>query len=120
MKIYTVVIDTLNGVLNAVSSATDPVGNNLIGVSGWTFTVTSATVFTIGHPLGNVITGAFTNGLNGSNVLTRTFAGNTTGNYSMYQNSSFDTMTYYSLSATNAGYSTVGASTLTIHFFVKV
>jgi hypothetical protein len=51
---------------------------------------------------------------------TRTFTGNTTGNYSMFQNSSYNQITFYSLSGTLAGYATVGASTLTINFFAKV
>ena len=120
LKTYTIVLSTLNGALDSVVSATDPVGNNLIGAAGYTFTITSATIFDVIHPLGNVFVGAFSNGLNGSNVLTRTFAGNTTGNYSIFQNSGFTTITFYSLNATNAGYSSVGASTLTIYLFAKV
>jgi hypothetical protein len=96
------------------------VGVSLIGAAGWSFTIDSGTQFTIGHPLGNVIIGSFTNGLNGSNVLTRTFSGNTTGNFSMFQNSSFNTITYYSLSPTLAGYATVGLASLTINVFAKV
>lgn len=120
LKTYTIVLSTLNGALDSVVSATDPVGNNLIGAAGYTFTITSATIFDVIHPLGNVFVGAFSNGLNGSNVLTRTFAGNTTGNYSIFQNSGFTTITFYSLNATNAGYSSAGASTLTIYLFAKV
>ena len=120
LKTYTVVINTENGSLTTVASATDPVGQNLIGASGWSFTVDSGTQFTIGHPLGNVVVGAYTNGVNGSNVLTRTFTGNTTGNYSMFQNSSYNSMTFYSLSPTLGGYATVGLATLTIFFFAKV
>jgi hypothetical protein len=120
IKNYIVVINTENGSLSSVASATDPVGQSLIGASGWSFSIDSATVFTIGHPLGNVWVGAFTNGLNGSNVLTRTFSGNTTGNYSMFQDSSFTSMTFYSLSPTLAGYASVGLATLTINFFAKV
>lgn len=120
LKTFTVVINTVNGALSTVASAVDPVGNNLIGAAGYSFTVDSGSEFTIGHPLGNTIVGAFTNGVNGANVLTRTFTGNTTGNYSMFQNSTFTSITFYSLSGTLAGYATVGASTLTIHFFAKV
>lgn len=113
-------MNTTNGALDSLASATDPVGANLIGAPGWSFTIDSGSQFTIGHPLGNVIIGAFTNGVNGANVLTRTFTGNTTGNYSMFQNSSYNTITFYSLSGTLAGYATVGAATLTINFFAKV
>ena len=120
LKTYTVVLNTVNGALNSVASATDPVGANLIGASGWTFTIDSGSQFTIVHPLGNVITGAWTNGVNGANVLTRTFTGNTTGNYSMFQDSGYTQVTFYSLSGTLAGYATVGASTMTIYFFAKV
>jgi hypothetical protein len=120
LKTYTIVLNTLNGILDSVVSATDPVGNNLIGAPGWSFTISSATNFIVGHPLGNVWVGAFTNGLNGSNVLTRTFSGNTTGNYSIFQNNIYTNITFYSLNATNAGYSSVGASTLTINVFAKV
>jgi hypothetical protein len=38
----------------------------------------------------------------------------------MFQNSSYNQITFYSLSGTLAGYATVGASTLTINFFAKV
>jgi len=120
LKTFTVVITTENGNLSSVLTATDPTGANLIGAAGWAFTVNSGTQFTIGHPLGNVVVGAFTNGLNGANVLTRTFTGNTTGNYSMFQDSGFTTITFYSLSPTLAGYATVGSATLTINFFAKV
>jgi hypothetical protein len=120
IKNYQVVLATSNGSLSSVTSATDPVGVSLIGAAGWSFTIDSSTQFTIGHPLGNVFIGAFTNGLNGSNVLTRTFAGNTTGNYSMFQNSAFTSITFYSLSGTLAGYATVGLGTLTINFQAKV
>jgi hypothetical protein len=120
LKTYTVVLNTVNGALNSVASATDPVGANLIGASGWSFTIDSGSQFTIGHPLGNVITSAWTNGVNGANVLTRTFTGNTTGNYSMFQDSGYTSVTFYSLSGTLAGYATVGASTMTIYFFAKV
>ena len=120
IKNYQVVIATSNGSLSSVTSATDPVGANLIGAAGWTFTIDSSTQFTITHPLGNVFIGAFTNGLNGSNVLTRTFSGNTTGNYSMFQNSAFTSIIFYSLSGTLAGYATVGLGTLTINFQAKV
>ena len=120
IKNYQVVLNTMNGNLDSVASATDPVGQNLIGAAGWTFTVDSGSQFTISHPLGNVVISSFTNGLNGTNVLTRTFTGNTTGNYSMFQNSSYTTITYYSLSGTLAGYATVGVSTLTINFQAKV
>ena len=120
IKNYQVVIATSNGSLSSVTSATDPVGASLIGAAGWTFTIDSSTQFTITHPEGNVFIGAFTNGLNGSNVLTRTFSGNTTGNYSMFQNSAFTSITFYSLSGTLAGYATVGLGTLTINFQAKV
>lgn len=120
LKTYTIVLNTINGAITSVNSATDPVGANLIGAAGWNFSVDSGTVFSVDHPLGNVIVGAFTSGLNGSNVLTRTFSGNTTGNYSMFQNSSYNQITFYSLSGTLAGYATVGASTLTIYILAKV
>jgi hypothetical protein len=38
----------------------------------------------------------------------------------MFQNSTYTSVTFYSLSGTLAGYATVGASTLTINFFAKV
>jgi hypothetical protein len=120
LKTFTVVIGTENGSLNAVVSATDPVGASLIGETGWNFTINSGSQFTITHPLGNVIVGAFTSGVNGSNVLSRSFSGNTTGNYSMFQNSGYTTMTYYSLSPTLAGYASVGSGSLTIFFLAKV
>lgn len=120
LKTYTVVIGTENGSLNAVTSATDPVGANLIGEAGWNFTINSGSQFTITHPLGNVVVGALTNGVNGANVLSRSFSGNTTGNYSMFQNSSYTTMTFYSLSPTQAGYASVGSGSLTIFFLAKV
>jgi hypothetical protein len=120
LKTFTVVLNTVNGALNTVASATDPVGASLIGAAGWSFTIDSGSQFTIGHPLGNVITSAWTNGVNGANVLTRTFTGNTTGNYSMFQDSGYTSVTFYSLSGTLAGYATVGASTMTIYFFAKV
>ena len=120
IKNYTITLATSNGALASVISATDPVCNDLIGATGWTFTVTSGTVFTMIHPLGNAIIGSWTNGTNGSNVLTRTFNGNTTGNYSMFQNSAFTTVNWYSLNGTNAGYATSGAGTLVINFQAKV
>ena len=120
LKTFTVIIATENGSLNAVTSATDPVGASLIGAAGWSFTINSGSQFTITHPLGNVIVGAFTSGVNGSNVLSRSFSGNTTGNYSMFQNSGYTTMTYYSLSPTLAGYASVGSGSLTIFFLAKV
>jgi hypothetical protein len=120
LQVYTVVINTSNGLLSSVASATDPNGANLIGAPGWTFTVTSATIFDITQPLGNVIVGAYTSGVNNTVVLTRSFVGNTTGNYSMFQNSTYTGMTFYSLNPTNAGYSSTGSSTLTLYFLAKV
>jgi hypothetical protein len=106
--------------LDSVTSATDPTGASLIGAAGWTFTVSSTTSFQITHPLGNVITGATSSGVNGANVLTKSFFGNTTGTYSMFQNSGYTTMTYNTLTPTQAGYASSGSSTLTIYFFAKV
>ena len=120
LNVFTVVINTSNGLLSSVASATDPNGASLIGAPGWTFTVTSATIFDITHPLGNVIVGAYTSGVNNTVVLTRSFVGNTTGNYSMFQNSIYTGMTFYSLNPTNAGYSSTGNSTLTLYFLAKV
>jgi hypothetical protein len=120
LNVFTVVINTSNGLLSSVASATSPSGANLIGAPGWTFTVTSATIFDITHPLGNVIVGAYTSGVNNTVVLTRSFVGNTTGNYSMFQNNTYTGMTFYSLNPTNAGYSSTGNSTLTLYFLAKV
>ncbi len=114
------VVATAGGNLSSVASATDPSGNSLIGASGWNFVVSSSTTFTITHPLGNVIIGAYSSGVNGANVLTKAFWGNTTGTYSMYQNSTYTTMTYYTLTPTQAGYASTGTSTLTITFLAKV
>lgn len=120
LNAYTVVINTSNGLLSSVASATDPNGASLIGAPGWAFSVTSATIFDITQPLGNVIVGAYTSGVNGAVVLTRSFVGNTTGNYSMFQNSTYTGMTFYSMTPTNAGYSSTGNSTLTLYFLAKV
>jgi hypothetical protein len=120
LEVYTIVINTSNGLLSTVASATDPNGANLIGAPGWAFTVTSATIFDITQPLGNVIVGAYTSGVNNTVVLTRSFVGNTTGNYSMFQNSIYTGMTFYSMNPTNAGYSSTGSSTLTLYFLAKV
>ena len=120
LQVYTIVINTSNGLLSSVASAVDPNGSSLIGAPGWAFTVTSATIFDITQPLGNVIVGAYTSGVNNTVVLTRSFVGNTTGNYSMFQNSTYTGMTFYSMNPTNAGYSSTGNSTLTLYFLAKV
>jgi hypothetical protein len=120
LKTYTVVIATSGGNLDSVTSATDPTGTSLVGNPSWTFTVSSTTSFQITHPLGNVITGATSSGVNGANVLTKSFFGNTTGTYSMFQNSGYTTMTFNTLTPTQAGYAASGTASLTIYFFAKV
>jgi hypothetical protein len=120
LKLYNVVLATVGGNISSVTSATDPNGNSLIGASGWAFTVTSSTSFQITHPLGNVWIGAFSSGVNGANVLTKSFFGNTTGTYSMYQDSAYTIITFNTLTPTQAGYAASGVSTLTINYFSKV
>lgn len=120
LKTYTVVIATVGGQLSSVTSATAPDGTSLIGVAGWTFTVAGVSQFTITHPLGNVITGASSNGVNGALVLTRPFSGLSTAQYTLFQNSTYTTMNFYSMVAANSGYASTGTASVTIYFFAKV
>ncbi len=112
---YKITIGTTAGVLSSITSAVGPDGSNLIGAVGWTFTITSNTQFTITHPLGQKVVGAFSIGMNATNALTRTFAGIASSQVSMYQNLAFTQIDFYSLSASNMGYAGSGTGTLIIN-----
>lgn len=120
LRIYSVVINTLGGSLSSVASATDPDGNSLIGASGWTFTVVSASQFRIAHPLGDVFIGSNSAGINGAVVTRRVFFGNNTSTYSMLENSTYTQIDYYTVTAVQGGYASTGSSTLTIYLMAKV
>ena len=105
--------------MTTVASATAPDGSNLIGASGWTFTVVNPlSQFRVGHPLGDVFVGAWSAGINGTVVTRRAFFNFGTTQYSMQENSSYNQIDFYNLSNTQAGYGT-GNSTLTFYLCAK-
>jgi hypothetical protein len=70
------------------------------------------------HPLGNTIIGAFSLGLNTTNQAMRAFTGVGTATYSLMSNAAFTIASFYSLTATNAGFNAAAsdANALTITF----
>ena len=117
--IYKFVINTVGGGLSSVASATAPDGTNILNTGGWTETITSGTQFTVTHPLGQKIIGGQTVGINGAIALTRPFFSNSTGTYSIQQNSSFTQVDFWSMSATQAGYAGSGNSTVTVYMLAS-
>jgi hypothetical protein len=118
---YTIVVATLAGAVNSITSATAPSGANLIGAPGWTIALSGINLV-VTHPLGNTILVGLSRGLNGANVLIRSYSGTATGQFSMFSNSGYTIVTFYSNSPANAGFN--GAATdpnaLTVTFLSTV
>ena len=113
---YKFVINTSGGNLTTVASATGPNGANLIGATGWSFTVNSSTQFTVTHPLGQNIMNAFVYGVGASLSWMRTFS-STTGvaALAMSQDLAYTSCTFYGLSVQFLGTST---SPSTVNIFM--
>ena len=118
---YTIVVATAGGTISAITSATAPSGANLVGASGWAFSVSGVNVI-VTHPLGNTIIAGFSEGNNGGVVLIRPYSGTSAAQFAMFQSSSYGIVTFYSNVATNAGFSSSATDTnaLTINFLSTV
>jgi len=113
---YKIVVATVGGTISSITSATAPSGANLIGASGWTFTVSPPNVI-VTHPLGNTITSGYSEG-NNTNILVRPYSGTSSAQFSMFLSNSYQTVTFYSNTAANAGFNgaATDANALTINF----
>ena len=105
--------------LSSVASATAPDGTNILNTGGFTETITSSTQFTVTHPLGAKIIGGQTVGINGAIALTRPFFSNSTGTYSIQQNSTFTQVDFYSMTSSQAGYPGSGNSTVSVYMLAS-
>jgi hypothetical protein len=117
LYVYRVVVATTAGSISSITSATAPSGANLIGAAGWSFNVSSPNVI-VTHPLGNTIISGFSEGLNTSNILVRPYSGNSAAQFSMFLSTNYQTITFYSNTAANAGFNgaATDANSLTINF----
>ena len=118
---YTVVVATVGGTISTITSATSPSGANLVGATGWAFTVSGVNV-AVTHPLGNTIFLGMSRGINAANICHRQIIGSATSQYAMFQNSASTVLTVYSCTASNAAFNGAASvsNALTLIFFSTV
>ena len=120
---YTIVVSTAGGLINTIQSATAPSGANLVGASGWSFSISGVNV-AVTHPLGDTILLGTSQGYNPQIPIywIRQYSGNTTAVFSMIQNSTYTVVTFYANTSTNAGFSSSQSlsNALRIVFFSTV
>jgi hypothetical protein len=118
---YTIVVGTTSGTVSGITSAVAPSGANLIGAPGWTIALSGVNLV-VTHPLGNTIVVGLSRGINGANVLIRSYSGTATGQFSMFSNSGYTIVTFFSNTAANAGFSSSATDTnaLTVTFLSTV
>ena len=118
---YTIVVATTGGTVSGITSAVAPSGASLVGAPGWTIALSGVNLV-VTHPLGNTIFLGLSKGINGANVLIRQYSGVNTASFSMFSNSGYTIVTFYSNTAANAGFN--GAATdpnaLTVTFLSTV
>jgi hypothetical protein len=118
---YTIVVATTGGAVSGITSAVAPSGASLVGAPGWTIALSGVNLV-VTHPLGNTIFLGLSKGINGANVLIRQYSGINTASFSMFSNSGYTIVTFYSNTAANAGFN--GAATdpnaLTVTFLSTV
>jgi hypothetical protein len=118
---YTIVVATTGGLVSGITSAVAPSGASLVGAPGWTIALSGVNLV-VTHPLGNTIFLGLSKGINGANVLIRQYSGINTASFSMFSNSGYTIVTFYSNTAANAGFN--GAATdpnaLTVTFLSTV
>jgi hypothetical protein len=116
------VVNISSGAVNSITALYSPAGASINGVGGWSVAANSPTsnAITITHPLGVPLTDFFSLGVNGANVLTRPVTdrlGYATTNYTCFQNSSYTTVTIYTITAANTGFASSGTGDFYILFF---
>ena len=110
-------IDAVNTIVSATSYDGTPLYTAGSWISGWGHSL-SGNNLTITHPLGKRVINAQCHAINGSNIFTVAFNAKTVSTFSILQNSSFNNVTFNTLTTTNTG---AGSSTeLTITFQVEL
>ena len=114
---YKIVVATTGGTISGITSATGPSGANLIGLSGWSFSVSPPNVV-MTHPLGNTLISFYSLGLGATTTTYRPYTGNSGAQFSAIGNTAFNQITFYSNTAANTGFNGAGtdANALTISF----
>ena len=113
MRAYTFYYNIVGGALSSAGDIKDPSGNSVSGVTfngtAWSHSISGANII-INHGLGDTVITAVSYGINGTNTLVRTFNGTTTGQYSMFLTSA-TSLTLYSVTQSNAGFTGSGTGT---------
>jgi hypothetical protein len=108
---YVLKVKFTSGSIDSIApfpAAKGPMGNNLIGASGWNFVRNSINELTITHPANNLAVNIMTHAENSSGTyISRSITGTTTGN-SANQLSTLDTINIKGLSGTFTGINTGG------------
>jgi hypothetical protein len=112
--VYSVELSFSSGSITAVAAAMDPLGNSLIGATGWGFSIDTATSITITHPVSKPATHFMTMAENPiGTFITRASTGLGTGN-TVRQNSAMSSISIIGLSSTFTGINN-GAGTYTMY-----
>jgi hypothetical protein len=110
-------IDAVNTIVSATAYDGTVLHNGTSWISGWGHSL-SGNNLTITHPLGKRVINAQCHAINGANIFTVAFNAKTVSTFSILQNSSFNNVTFNTLTTVNTG---AGNSTeLTITFQVEL